>query len=69
MRFSTNSMKENRFVSGDPSKGERLGLMTRRRMQEQVDLFVKLGLIPAPVPLDKFVSFAFLPSELQALSQ
>jgi NitT/TauT family transport system substrate-binding protein len=69
MRFSTNSMKDNRFVTGDPLKGERLGLMTRRRMQEQVDLFVKLGLIQTPVPLDKFVSFAFLPPELQALAQ
>jgi NitT/TauT family transport system substrate-binding protein len=68
MRFSTNSMKENRLVTGDPAKGERLGLMTRRRMQEQVDLFVKLGLLQAPVPLEKFVSFDFLPADLQALT-
>jgi len=43
--------------------------MTRRRMQEQVDLYVKLKVIAAPVPLDQFVSFDFLPPELAALSQ
>jgi NitT/TauT family transport system substrate-binding protein len=69
MKFSMDSMKENRFVAGDPSKGERLGLMTRRRMQEQVDLFVKLGVLAAPEPLEKFVSFDFLPPDLQALSR
>ena len=69
MKFSTASMKENHFVTGDPAKGERLGLMTRKRMQEQVDLFVKLKVIAAPVPLERFVSFDFLPPDLQVLSQ
>jgi NitT/TauT family transport system substrate-binding protein len=66
LAFSTRAMRDNRFVTGDPAHGERLGLMTRRRMQEQVDLFVRLGVIPAPVPLDQFVSFDFLPPDLAA---
>ncbi len=69
MKFSMKAMKENRFVTGDPAKGERLGLMTRRRMQEQVDLFVRLKVIDAPIALEKFVSFDFLPPELAALSR
>jgi len=66
LAFSTGAMKDNGFVTGDPARGERLGLMTRRRMQEQVDLFVHLGVIPAAVPLDQFVSFDYLPPDLAA---
>lgn len=66
LAFSTAAMRDNRFVTGDPARGERLGLMTRRRMQEQVDLFLRLGVIPAPVPLEEFVSFDFLPPDLAA---
>ena len=69
MKFSMEAMKDNRFVTGDPAMGERLGLMTRRRMQEQVDLFVRLKVIDAPLALEQFVSFDFLPPELAALSQ
>jgi NitT/TauT family transport system substrate-binding protein len=69
MRFSMGAMKENHFVTGDPALGERLGLMTRRRMQEQVDLFVRLKVIEAPLPLEDFVSFDFLPPELAALAK
>jgi NitT/TauT family transport system substrate-binding protein len=67
--FSLGAMKENRFVGGDPALGQRLGLITRQRMQEQVDLFVKLKVIDAPVPLDQFVSFDFLPPDLAALAK
>jgi NitT/TauT family transport system substrate-binding protein len=69
MKFSMGALKDNHFVTGDPAKGERLGLITWRRMQEQVDLFVKLKIIDAPLPLDQFVSFDFLPPELAALAK
>jgi NitT/TauT family transport system substrate-binding protein len=65
--FSMGAMRENHFLSGDPSKGERLGLITRRRMQDEVDLFMKLKVIDSPLPLDRFVSFDFLPPELASL--
>jgi NitT/TauT family transport system substrate-binding protein len=68
MEFSMGAMRDGRFVTGDPALGERLGLMTRRRMQEQVDLFVRLKVIDAPLPLGQFVSFDFLPPELAALA-
>jgi NitT/TauT family transport system substrate-binding protein len=69
MKFSVQAMEDNHLVRGDPALGERLGLMTRRRMQEQVDLYVRLKVIAAPLPLDEFVSFDFLPPELAALSK
>jgi NitT/TauT family transport system substrate-binding protein len=69
MEFSTKAMEDNHLLRGDPAIGERLGLMTRRRMQEQVDLYVKLKVIEAPVPLDEFVSFDFLPPDLAALAK
>jgi len=67
--FSLQAMKENHFPEGDFSSGERLGLITRKRMQEQVDLFVTLKIIDAPLPLDQFVSFDFLPPDLAALAK
>jgi NitT/TauT family transport system substrate-binding protein len=69
MAFSMAAMRENHFLAGNPARGERLGLITRRRMQDQVDLFVRLKIIAAPLPLDQFVSFDFLPPELAALSR
>jgi NitT/TauT family transport system substrate-binding protein len=69
MKFSVKAMADNHLVRGDPALGERLGLMTRKRMLEQVDLYVRLKVIDAPVPLDEFVSFDFLPPELAELSK
>jgi NitT/TauT family transport system substrate-binding protein len=68
MKFSMGAMRAGHFVAGDAAKGERLGLITRRRMQEQVDLFVRLKVIAAPLPLDQFVSFDYLPPQLAALA-
>lgn len=69
MKFSMRALRDNHFVTGDAAKGERLGLVTRRRMQEQVDLFVRLKIIDAPLSLDQFVSFAFLPPDAATASQ
>jgi len=66
MDYSIGAMKANRLVAGDPAKGEHTGLITRARLQEQMDLLVQLKMIPAPIPLDKCASFAFLPPALAA---
>jgi NitT/TauT family transport system substrate-binding protein len=66
MDFSVNAMRNQHIVFGKPEAGERLGLMTRARMQEQVDMLNQLKIIPAPVPLEKFVRFDLLPPALQA---
>jgi NitT/TauT family transport system substrate-binding protein len=64
--YSTKAMREQHIVLGKPEEGERLGLMTRHRLQEQVDDLVRLKLISAPIPIDGFARFDLLPSDLQA---
>jgi NitT/TauT family transport system substrate-binding protein len=59
--FSTQALKDERFLRGNPALGEYLGLMTPKRMQEQVDIFLRLKTLSAPVPLERFVTFNFLP--------
>jgi hypothetical protein len=54
------------MVAGDPELGERAGLITHSRMREQSELLARLKIIPAPLPLERFVRFDFLPADLQA---
>ena len=44
---------------------ERIGQLTRKRLQEQIDTLVELKLLGAPLPLEKFVSFDTLPADLK----
>jgi len=66
INFSIKAMHDQHIVSGKPEEGERLGLMTKKRMLEQVDVLVRLKIMPAPLPLDSFVRFDLLPADLQA---
>ncbi len=66
MAFTIDALKANRLVSGDPAKGEQTGLLTRKRLQEQMDTLVELKVMPAPVPMEKVVRFDLLPAALQA---
>jgi NitT/TauT family transport system substrate-binding protein len=59
--FSTKALKDERFLRGNPALGEYLGLMTPKRMQEQVDIFIRLKTLSAPVALERFVTFDFVP--------
>ena len=69
MDFTIAALKSNRLVAGDPAKGEQTGLLTRKRLQEQMDTLVELKVMTAPVPMEKFVRFDFLPPALQAKVQ
>jgi NitT/TauT family transport system substrate-binding protein len=64
--FSAQAMLDQHIVYGKPELGERLGLMTRKRMQEQADIMLSLKIVPVAVPLEKFVRFDLLPADLQA---
>ncbi len=55
------AMKRYRLVEGDPAKGERMGFITPERMTELQKTLVELKLLDAPMPLDRFVRFDFLP--------
>jgi NitT/TauT family transport system substrate-binding protein len=69
MEYSVKAMRDEHIVYGKPEAGERLGLMTRRRMQEQVDELAQLKIIPRLLPLGKFVRFDLLPTPLRAAAQ
>jgi NitT/TauT family transport system substrate-binding protein len=69
MDYSIQAMKDEHIVFGKADQGEKLGLMTRKRMQDQVVILAQLKLIPDLVPLDNFVRFDLLPPPLQADAQ
>lgn len=66
MAFTIAALKANRLIDGDPAKGEQTGLLTRKRLQEQMDTLVELKVMAAPIAMEKFVRFDFLPPALQA---
>lgn len=65
MDYSIRSMREHQLIGGDPEKGETVGLLTRERLQEQLDQLLKLKLLKKPLELDVVVDFTFLPSALR----
>ncbi len=66
MDYSITAMRESNIVSGRPAEGERIGLMTRRRLEEQVNDLFQLKIIPQLIPVDKFVRFDLMPADLQS---
>ena len=67
MDFSREAMKHYALVSGHPEKGERIGLITRRRLQDQMNDLTRLRIMDHALPLDKIADFSFLPADLQPL--
>ena len=61
--FSIAAMKSYRLVEGDPAKGERIGLITPARLTGMVQTLVQLQALPAPVPLEDFARFEFVPAD------
>jgi NitT/TauT family transport system substrate-binding protein len=62
-------LREGRLAAGDPDRGERLGLLTRRRLEAELAILLRLGLLPAPLPLERVASFEFLPEDLRAAAE
>jgi NitT/TauT family transport system substrate-binding protein len=69
MEYSIKAMRDEHIIYGKPEEGERLGLMTRKRMQDQVEELAQLKIIPQLLPLGKFVRFDLLPTPLQPAAQ
>lgn len=65
MDYSIKAMRDEHIILGRPEAGEHLGLMTRERMQKQVDALAQLKIIPQPISLEKIVRFDFPPVEPQ----
>jgi NitT/TauT family transport system substrate-binding protein len=61
LAYSIKTMKDNRLVLGDPARGERMGLLTRERLQRQIDLLHEVGVLDQPVTVDDAATLEFIP--------
>jgi NitT/TauT family transport system substrate-binding protein len=66
IRFSIEAMKRHRLVEGDPAKGERIGLITPERLTAQMDALISVGLLRAPLPLERVAALELAPPVLPA---
>jgi len=64
MRYSISTMNELQLVAGDPAKGEAIGRLDPRRLEQQGEMLRSTGLLREPMALERFVNFDFLPPEL-----
>jgi hypothetical protein len=55
-------MKDNQLVLGDPARGERMGLLTRNRLQREIDLLRGVGVLDKSVSVDDVATLEFIPS-------
>ncbi len=65
MDYSISKMKQYQLVEGDPSKGDRLGLITPERITALMQALVDLKILKDRPALETFVSFDFLPAGLK----
>jgi hypothetical protein len=66
MDYSIKAMRDYKMVEGRAELGESPGLMTEKRLQEQVNDLFQLRIIPQLIPVDKFARFDLLPADLQS---
>ena len=65
MEFILDTIEDYKLVQGYKEQGERLGLVTAKRMQEQMDALLENGILKKALPLDSFFTNEFLPDELR----
>jgi NitT/TauT family transport system substrate-binding protein len=66
MDYTVATLKRYKLVGGDPAKGDRIGLITPERMTALLRTLVELKILDAPLPLEDFVSFDFLPADFKS---
>ncbi|MFA5058135.1 MAG: ABC transporter substrate-binding protein, partial [Opitutaceae bacterium] len=64
MAYSIQAMQDYRLVLGDPARGERMGLLTRERLQRQIALLRGMGVLDKPVTVDDVATLEFIPPPL-----
>jgi len=57
--YTIAAMKKYRLVTGDPAKGEANGLITRKRIQEQINILQSVGVLDRLVTPDEVANFTF----------
>ena len=56
LTYSRQSLIDNHLIAGYPERGEKVGKLTHKRLQEQIDTLVELKLLPRPIPVEKVVA-------------
>ncbi len=59
--YSLAAMKRYHLVQGDPARGERAGLLTRARLQQEISLLEQVGVLEHPVTVDQVAALDFVP--------
>lgn len=62
MASSIKAMRDHRLVLGDPARGERMGLLTRERLQRQIALLREMGVLDKSVTVDDVATLEFIPA-------
>jgi len=68
LAFGWGELRRAHIVDGDPSKGESLCLVTRRRLESQIATMRDLGLVSGDLDVGRVASFDFLPEDLRKLA-
>ncbi len=58
---SVATLRRYHIIEGDAAKGERTGVMTRKRLGEQIEILAGIHKIDAAYPVDRLASFDFSP--------
>ncbi len=58
LEYGRQTLMDNHLVAGYAERGEKVGRISRRRMQEQLHTLVELKLLPHTVPLEEIVAVA-----------
>jgi NitT/TauT family transport system substrate-binding protein len=61
MAFSHAEMIRRRFVTGNLTTSESLGQLDPDRLNRHAELLQEVGVLTAPLPLERYVTFEFLP--------
>ncbi len=61
MAYSIKAMTDNGLVLGDAARGERMGLLTRERLQREINLLREVGVLDKPVTVDDVATLEFVP--------
>ena len=59
--YSIAAMKDNGLVLGDAAHGERMGLLTRERLQKEINLLREVGVLDKPVSVEAVAALDFVP--------
>ncbi len=69
LAYGWRELRRAHIVDGDPSKGESLCLVTRRRLASQIATMRDLGLVAGDLDVGRVASFDYLPEDLRKLAE